>query len=1144
MLHSLAKHSFLSKKREPGRLIATLMLVGAVVLSIWMLSQLLFPYKALEHTLLTSRQINTEAQQISITLQHVQEGQTGLLLPLIEGMKQKISGFLQEETLLVSEKNGWDLLRNASSVRAAADQLYQTANSLDSVLRQPQENIEASYLFSGSAQLVKQAEQLQYASQEQYRLTQRRKLFIDTVCWILTALCFAVSGFFAVRLVSKPMAKLASHASVLAGQPTDPHPLAIAGVLKKAKEKIDTAAEFVKEVGQGQYDLDIPASLKGSPFGKNLDEMREQLQQVATQEEARAWESEGLSHIAMILSSHRSQDLDELTHVLLSAVVKHTGMQIGAFYTVEDKGEVLRLASLYAYDRKRFAQRTQNAKAGLLGQCLAEKSSLYVEEVPEGYIQISSALGHSDPMSLLLVPVVYEQEVFGVIELGANRKIQPATIRFVEVAMQRIGASFSVLKTNMHTRQLLSEAQKNNEQLVRNEELLKEKAVELEHTQSMLNEKFEELERETNLTRNIIQAINKTSATVQFDMKGNILETNDMFVSIMGYLKEELIGTNEKAILPKDEQDGQRYELLWNSLRDGSFISGEYRRINKEGKEVWINGTYNPIFDLKGVPYKVILIAQFTTEEKERDLDYTGKLNAMSSNMPIIDLSPEGKVMSANQNFLSMVGKKRTELRNLFLKDLLCPDSLDADEYEKILKSIRAGDHTFHQLVFRGTDNPCQYTCLTHFNPIRNLAGEVVKSYTFLVDLTDRVALEKKVKNTAETYRGILEASLDAVIISDQDGVIQFFNEAAEKLWGYSRQEMAGQHINILMPPDMAEQHPSFMEHYVATGEDHLPPVGREIEIMDREEKLIPALITLSKVKLGTKYIFTAFLKNITRQKQLISQLEETLSELSSNALMLDQAAMIFEMDPEGSIFRANEKLSQMLGKDPVGSPLSSFLKEPQACTLPSQPGELFRGRLEFSPSPDADFMFWGDTTIVPVVNEKTNFIRKYIAILFDVSENVSFENTLQRKLAQEKARNTIFRSMNSERKQVIESILLAVMGDGSGQQPEIGQILANPLFPTLLLDREGKVIEANEEAERTLGPQNIRKSRKHGFQQLLKESAERIDSISETMRSGSLAEIEAVVALPDDSAEKYFLVSMPVYTEQTADFRILLFLA
>ena len=168
-----------------------------------------------------------------------------------------------------------------------------------------------------------------------------------------------------------------------------------------------------------------------------------------------------------------------------------------------------------------------------------------------------------------------------------------------------------------------------------------------------------------------LEAISRSNAIVEFSPEGTIADANDLFLDIAGYQREDLVGRAYAYLLPEEEVKSPQTQMMWDSLRGGNFFSGEFKQKSKQGKELWLSGTFNPIFDLGGTLRKVMMFAQFTTHEKEKQNDLAGIVQAFTETLPTFDMTPDGALKKANALFLDRFGYKRREISHLKLTDLL-----------------------------------------------------------------------------------------------------------------------------------------------------------------------------------------------------------------------------------------------------------------------------------------------------------------------------------------------------------------------------------------------------------------------------------------------------------------------------------------
>jgi GAF domain len=228
---------------------------------------------------------------------------------------------------------------------------------------------------------------------------------------------------------------------------------------------------------------------------QELKDNLSQLEEAQKEEKKRQWANEGLTKCIAIIRNQ--PDLRTLYSELISFIVKCVNAnQGGLFLLNEDNPEdpFLELSAAYAYERKKFIQKRVNIGEGLLGQCFLEKGYVYVKQIPDNYVTITSGLGTANPTSLLLVPLKVDENVLGVIELASFKEFADHEIRFVELIGENMAATFQNLKTNSRTKELLAASQQQTEEMRAQEEEMRQNMEELTATQEEMQRKQKEFE--------------------------------------------------------------------------------------------------------------------------------------------------------------------------------------------------------------------------------------------------------------------------------------------------------------------------------------------------------------------------------------------------------------------------------------------------------------------------------------------------------------------------------------------------------------------------------------------------------------------------------------------------------------------------
>jgi methyl-accepting chemotaxis protein len=162
--------------------------------------------------------------------------------------------------------------------------------------------------------------------------------------------------------------------------------------------------------------------------------------------------------------------------------------------------------------------------------------------------------------------------------------------------------------------------------------------------------------------RALAAAIKKSQAVIEFSADGTILGANPNFLSALGYTLEEIVGKNHSMFVTPEMKSSAEYRAFWNNLNRGEYQAGEFKRLGKGGKEVWIQGSYNPILGNDGKPLKIVKFAMDTTAVKIRSMDDAGKIAAIGRSQAVIEFKLDGTIVTANDLFLNVMGYNLAEI--------------------------------------------------------------------------------------------------------------------------------------------------------------------------------------------------------------------------------------------------------------------------------------------------------------------------------------------------------------------------------------------------------------------------------------------------------------------------------------------------
>lgn len=266
----------------------------------------------------------------------------------------------------------------------------------------------------------------------------------------------------------------------------------VAHAINTLFENLQNATDFITAIGEGKLDVEYQlAKENGSQSADRLTgallEMRDKMSQVAESDRQRNWISEGLAKFANILREDKDRAVEVFTYDIIANLVKYTSANQGGLFIVNDrKGEspYLELLSSYAYEKRKYVNKVIHKGEGLVGEVFQEGSIVYITDVPNNYVNITSGLGDANPRCILIVPLKLNDEIFGVVELASFYEFQPFQIDFVEKLGESIASTFASIKTSKRTEQLLLESVQLGERMKTQEERMRQSLEELGATQN------------------------------------------------------------------------------------------------------------------------------------------------------------------------------------------------------------------------------------------------------------------------------------------------------------------------------------------------------------------------------------------------------------------------------------------------------------------------------------------------------------------------------------------------------------------------------------------------------------------------------------------------------------------------------------
>ncbi|MGP1718481.1 MAG: methyl-accepting chemotaxis protein [Methylophilus sp.] len=267
-----------------------------------------------------------------------------------------------------------------------------------------------------------------------------------------------------------------------------------------------------------------------------------------------------------------------------------------------------------------------------------------------------------------------------------------------------------------------------------------------------------------------INAIAKVMGVITFDLKGNITDVNDNFASVTGYSREDILGKHHSLFVDTAYRNSTEYKQFWENLGNGKADEGQYKRVGKGGREIWLQASYNPIFDATGKPFKVVKYATEITKEKLKNADYSGQINAIDKVMGVIAFDLTGKIIDVNDNFAAVTGYTKQEIIGKHHSLFVDPVYKSSQEYRQFWENLGKGKADEGQYKRVGKDGK-EIWLQASYNPILNSDGEPFKVVKYATDITSKVAeanaMKLAVQETAEVVAATKSGDLTQRIVTD-----------------------------------------------------------------------------------------------------------------------------------------------------------------------------------------------------------------------------------------------------------------------------------------------------------------------------------------------------------------------------------------
>ena len=391
------------------------------------------------------------------------------------------------------------------------------------------------------------------------------------------------------------------------------------------------------------------------------------------------------------------------------------------------------------------------------------------------------------------------------------------------------------------------------------------------------------VERKEAEFRNVLESA--PDAIVIADGQGRIVRLNRQAEAIFGYTREELLGEPVEILMPERfrERHPKHRAAYSPKSRPRPMGTGlELYGRRKDGGEFPVDITLSPMEITDG--FLIISVIRDITYRRrtEEQLVKLSRAVEQSANLVII-ADTQGRIEYVNPNFTQVTGYTPDEVIGQNPR-ILKSEKTSPEEFRRLWETITSGREWRGEFLNKMKNGELCWASAS-ISPIRNHQGVITHFVAIEEDISELKRAEEALCASERRYRQLTEATLDAIVVADERGVISLFNAAAQRTFGYSEQEVLGQPLTILMPPEYHEAHQRGLRHYLETREARV--VGRTIELRGRRKdgEVFPLELSLSAVELPEEIYFLGAIRDLTERQRLQARIVQA-EKLASLGLM------------------------------------------------------------------------------------------------------------------------------------------------------------------------------------------------------------------------------------------------------------------